>query len=131
MKTKDYLFFLVPISITVVPLNASAQLYRWVDESGRTMMTDTPPPPKVKVEKIGKAKSEEQKATITETSPVVKESKPDQNAQCAQSRRSLQLLESGQPLNFVNDKGERVAVDAPGRAAELARLKEFLKSCPN
>jgi hypothetical protein len=45
---------------------------------------------------------------------------------CARARGSLYALEQQRPVFTIDDKGERVFVDAERRATEIARLTAFI-----
>ncbi len=43
---KLFICFLIPVSIVISSSNASAKVYKWVDEDGQVHFTNTPPPKK-------------------------------------------------------------------------------------
>lgn len=45
---------------------------------------------------------------------------------CASARSNLQTLEQQRPVYRIDDKGERVFLDADQRASEIARLKALI-----
>jgi glutaredoxin len=48
LMTSRTLLFLIPVLATLTANPASAELYKWVDKDGKTIYSDTPPPPDIK-----------------------------------------------------------------------------------
>lgn len=115
-----------------------AQVYRWVDpDTGMTVISNTPPPSTVRPQEIRKAPVVAPAATpeanakiAAETGAAAKapvgEMKPSNPCQTA--RQNLAALESRQPVSAPNAKGEPTLLNDSARAAELARVREFLRS---
>jgi hypothetical protein len=60
-------FFRILVLATLMAGVAHAQMYKWVDENGRTQYTQTPPPPGKKAEVI---QSQKKAPAAAETAPV-------------------------------------------------------------
>lgn len=136
----------------LVSFAAQAQIYQYKDASGRTVLTDQPPPSNIKKETLssrvpaepaaaGKASAEpksmaerdlefkkRQKEAQEASAKAEKEAadKAARQQDCAQAQRQLQMLESGERLATRDDKGERVYIDDKQRAAEIDRAKKFM-----
>ncbi len=50
----------------------------------------------------------------------------EKNENCERARRNLAALESNQPLNTVDEKGERKLMDASQRDQEMERARKFM-----
>lgn len=74
MKMQQILYSLCLLAL-VLPVVASAQIYKWKDKNGVMRYSDMPPPPNVEVETIGKsAKDPYARAKALETQGSVKNS---------------------------------------------------------
>lgn len=129
---------------TLASAAAVAQVYQWKDESGRTVISDSPPPGKYK------AKREQSAAPVAASAPVAVTSaekeiefkkrqqdakeKADREAKekaaadarkqdCAQAQQALRVLESNERVATINEKGEREIYDAQRRKAETDRAR--------
>lgn len=135
---------LVGTLLIVSPL-AHAQLYRWVDDDGRTIVSDTPPPAKYKAQQIRKGTTSasngapnvpaavkgKEKPAAEETTRTVVQAIPPDAATCKHARENLQVLESGAPVTATGPSGERERMDDAARARETARTREVLRNCQN
>ncbi len=128
-----------------------AQPYKWTDENGRTVYSDTPPDPK-QVKKVTQInakpstsssgevttaertkKSDAAKKTSTETAKKADEDTKiaeDKTAACKSARSNLTVLAAGGRIFTTNDKGEREYMSdqaiADGRVKAEA---EVAKAC--
>jgi hypothetical protein len=142
-------------ALAAFPIAASAQVYKWIDDDGRTIVSDTPPPGKTKAQQIRKGtatpdaqdpsataagdkpkadkseKSNKSEKTAAEGSKKILIPAPPDKATCNHARQNLQALESGAQLNTKGPGGERVLMDDSARAQELARVRETLRNCQN
>ena len=153
MSMKNLIRMTLLGSLLAVPIAASAQVYKWIDDDGRTVVSDSPPPGKTKAQQIrkGTATSEPQDPSATPAGEKPKAEKtektdkttadagtkkilvpaPPDKATCNHARQNLQSLESGAQLNTKGPGGERVLMDDNSRAQELARVRETLRNCQN
>lgn len=136
-------------ALAAFPVAASAQVYKWIDDDGRTIVSDTPPPGKTKAQQIRKGtatpdaqdpsataagdkpKAEKSEKAAAEGSKKILIPAPPDKATCNHARQNLQALESGAQLNTKGPGGERVLMDDSARAQELARVRETLRNCQN
>lgn len=126
-------------TLAALPLAASAQVYKWIDDNGRTIVSDTPPPTGLKAEQLrkpigtpaestGEPPGEKQAGAASTANEKDKAPVPDQFS-CAQARVMLQELESGRPLIVNSAQGQPVEMSKEARTGEIARLKDLLKGC--
>ena len=127
---------------------AWSQVYQWKDASGRTIISDTPPPANAKVKRTnadqtgsgsaaasGKSLAEqeiefrkrqlEQQDRATQEARE-KELQENRRRACADVRRQLGSLQSGERISLRDDKGERYFMDDAQRAEEIRRAQSFL-----
>jgi len=133
-----------------------AQLYKWVDSSGRVQYSDRPPPGGSKAEQVSNANVSAigaqgsaggaQRAADLEAdfrkrrAEQAEAAKKQQQAQaehkqkaesCAAARRNLAALQSGQRMVKYNEKGEPSFVDDAGRARELQQAEQQIRTYCN
>jgi hypothetical protein len=127
-----------------------AQVYKWVDENGKAHYSDKPseaqkqkaqtvPTPAAKApaqaanppedwqnrERDFQRRRVEQGMKEVEQAQAIKE-------RCAQSRKALAQLRDDVALYRVNDKGERVYIEAPERKAmEQKARQDMTQHCGN
>lgn len=141
-KTKPLLL----IILACLALPGLAQVYTWKDESGRTIMSDKPPPGKKKIERpsadegaaapapaatakpgidpeIEKRKKEQADKKQAEKAQKDKIAADENKVACEQIQRNIASLESGTRIALVDDKGERYYMDDEKRASEISRYK--------
>lgn len=112
-----HLFMLFFITLSVC---AHAETYRWIDSSGRTMITDTPPPAKAKrIQKIEGGNQEADSANYAtrkarESFPVTLYTSADCTTDCAQARALL------------NDRGVPFKEKMLQSAADSTDLKKLV-----
>ena len=155
---KNTLIFSLGIALTVTLSNATAETYQWKDSTGRTVVSDTPPPGTAKesLRTIGSnapkaaaaaAKPAEAPKTMAEkdldfkkrqqesAEKAGKDAKEAANADakrdnCERARKQLALLESGQRIATTDEKGERRMMEDAEREQEIARAQKFVsESC--
>ena len=123
-------------------ISTHAEVYKWVDENGKTQFSDKPPADKP-AEAIGEALS---KTNIdTDSSRVVRtaasaegEQTPDEaqlEAQqaaerqqrlaprCKQLRKEIAIIESGRAVSFLDENGNEITVRESERPQKLAEWK--------
>lgn len=155
MFRKYFLLFLV-LLLAAVALGAT--VYKWIDEKGVTHYSETPPAAERRARKIevqpassatadegGKVegKSWQQKEQEFQKRQAEREEarKQDEAAEaatrrdaktreerCAAAKQNLDTLRIQRPVYRIDEKGERVYLDDPGRAAEIARMKNEIET---
>ena len=131
-------------------LPASAQIYQWKDQNGKTVISDKPPVGQVTLQKqidsVPPAKTgAKQQPSLAdrelefrkrqkEAQENAEKAKKDEvasaerNESCQNARRQLQALESGERIALRDDKGERYYLDDAQRDQETAKTKRFLEA---
>jgi hypothetical protein len=132
--------------LTLFPLVAFAQMYKWVDENGRTQFSDRPPPPGVKYTVINAPVPEPNKPVATPKSITqqeiefrrrrVKEAEEEKKEQenkkkaellaeeCDRAQQRLRNLNDPAPIFSVNKDGGRDYMSAETREAEKQKAKQ-------
>lgn len=126
---------------------ASAQVYKWVDEKGRTHYGEKPPegvkasemgaptPPSDPTAKPADWKQKELEAKRNRIERDSRESKEaarsqrndaDRSRRCAEARRRLAMLQEQMRLFDRNDKGEKVYLDDKDRPAAMERERQAI-----
>jgi hypothetical protein len=144
----------IAIAIAISPCHA--QTYQWKDSSGRTVISDSPPPGGVKstaktfggvpiassAEKTAEKTAEAPK-TVAErdmdfkkrqqearekTEKTEKEAKAarDRQENCELARRNLAALESGRQMATLDANGNPLMMDANERSAEVERSRAVI-----
>ena len=126
-------------------LAAHGQVYKWVDEQGRTHYSETPPPDKKDAKKVdtgpaataAQAPKEDWKQKEMDSKRRALEKQQAEDAagrkqayeegqrknRCLGAQRDLRILEMAAPIYHINEKGERVYLEDKDRPAELARAR--------
>ncbi len=126
----------------------AAQTYQWKDSSGRTIISDTPPPNSVKDKRsvssapAAPVASSPDKALADQSLEFKKrqqenKEKADKGAKeqaaaaerkenCERSRRQLSVLESGQRMSTTDASGERRYIDDTERQKEIERSRKII-----
>lgn len=146
------------IAFAAASFPACPQTYQWKDAAGRTVISDTPPPPGVKgsraigtnVPTVSTEKVEEKdpKAPKTLADKDMDFKKRQQEAKekadkkakdeaaakekqehCERTRRQMATLESNQRLATTDENGERQYMDAARREQEMERINKALSDC--
>ncbi len=156
---KNHLIFTLGIALTVTALNAGAQTYQWKDSSGRTIISDTPPPgtakegsrtiggkappsttssaakpaeaPKTYAEKDMEFKKRQQEASEkADKEAKEKALAAEKRDNCDRAQKHIALLESGQRSATVDEKGERRIMNESEKEGEIERARRAVKdSC--
>ena len=156
---KNHLIFTLGIALTVTALNAGAQTYQWKDSSGRTVISDTPPPgsakegsrtiggkapasnapsaakpaeaPKTFAEKDMEFKKRQQEASEkADKEAKEKALAAEKRDNCDRAQKQVALLESGQRIATVDEKGERRVMEEAEKAKEMERARRAVSdSC--
>ena len=145
------------LALTVIATPAAAQIYKYKDASGRTVVSDKPPPGK------GPSKPAPLDEPVAETPPSApvaqegklatdpkleakrKELEAKQKAEadekqraydkqmkefCSEAKRHLAALESGQRVARYNQStGEREFLEDDQRNEEIARIRQKTSEC--
>jgi hypothetical protein len=154
MRPKRPLLPLLAALCLCLALPADAQIYKWKDASGKTVISDKPPPgqlPAPQKSDDGAPPAETEPATETPPAPPSladrelefrkRQKEAQENAEkaekeaaaaaekeenCQTARRQLQSLESGERIALRNDKGERYFLDDARRAQETEKARQFI-----
>lgn len=131
--------------LLALPLVAGAELYTWKDKNGRTVMSDKPPMGQVQQKRTIATPSTPDNAPPQKTfaekemdfrkqqQDAQDKAKKEQAAQaqekarkesCESAKRNLAMLQSGQRLAQMDDKGERYFLDDNQRAQETAKAQK-------
>ncbi|MBS1188750.1 MAG: hypothetical protein H6R10_542 [Rhodocyclaceae bacterium] len=154
MRTALYLAFALIAGLQLSA--ASAQVYQWKDSSGRTIISDTPPPantkgsravatspapaaaaegaasaPKTTAEKDMEFKKRQQEARQkAEKDAKEQAAAADRKDNCERARQHLAAMESGERLVTRDEKGERHFLDDGQRQQEMERARKIItESC--
>jgi len=140
--------YALALLVLVLALPAHAQMYKCVDEHGKTRYADQPgagcKPVDIKSSPPlgGEAASRkddfatqdaELKRRLLERDEAAareREQREVAEHRCAGLRRENTVLASGIPIVDVNSKGEKVYMDDVTRERRLAELAAQLRSCP-
>ena len=126
---------------------AAQTMYKWVDESGRTHYTDTPPPdgkgqkidvrappPSAPVapaqtfqEKEQAQRSEKlQKDQATKAADLEEaRAKALKKGRCIEARRQLGVLAVQRPVYTINEKGEKVYMEDKDRQTQIDKWQAY------
>ena len=150
MKTRTGLAIaLCAVSLAALP--ASAALYKWTDENGRTVYGDTPPAG-VKAEKVNAPTSPANPNAVRDMAATDAQIKARQRARaeedakaekaqadakaklerCAQIRGNIETMRSSAQVYKFNEKGEKMYLEAPEREKSIADSENLLRNlnCP-
>ncbi len=129
-------------------LPAHADVYKWTDANGRVVYSSMPPPGDVKVQRVNTpaaASPDAVKQMISQDAELKKrqleraqEAERADKARADAARRAencssargqtTALLNDAMPLYRVNERGERVLMDAAMRKRELDRLDQYVRA---
>lgn len=152
---KRALIYACIIASTATVATVHAQTYQWKDSSGRTIVSDTPPPkaardsrslgtspppsvggnpadaPKTTAEKdLDFKKRQQEGREKTDKDTKEQTAAAEKRDTCERSRRNLSLLESDQAIVAADDKGQRHAIQGPERQQEIERTRRIMEeSC--
>jgi hypothetical protein len=130
---------------------ASAQIYKWKDANGRTVISDKPPPGQLPVPQQNDSDApgdpapaaqsaqpsladrelefrKRQKETRESAEKAERETAAaaEKEENCQNARRRLQMLESGGRIALRDDKGGRYFMDDAQRAQETAKTRQHI-----
>jgi len=136
----------VVVLVAMAALGAHAQVYKWVDEKGRTHYSETPPPDSKSATKVDtgpavapatagkdnwKQKEMDSKRRSIETQQADEAARRRaandeqvQKGRCRSAQRDLQILEMQAPIYHVNERGEKVYLEDRERPAALQRARK-------
>jgi hypothetical protein len=156
---KNLLIFTFGMALTVTAMNASAQTYQWKDSAGHTVISDTPPPgsakegsrtiggktpvtntpgatkpaeaPKTFAEKDMDFKKRQQESAEKSAKDAKDKSlAAEKRDNCDRAQKQVALLESGQRIATLDEKGERRILDEAEQANEMERARRVAnESC--
>ena len=140
-------------AVVLVPLAATAQLYKYVDKDGKTVYSDQPPPnvdskqlnvgtgtsrdtpaagaPKTAMERDKEAQKgrDEDKEKAKKADDLAKQA-AQKDAACQQAKSNYQVYADGGRITKYDDKGERVYLGDDEIIAEQERTKrEMDEAC--
>ncbi len=129
---------------------AAAQIYQWKDASGKTIISDKPPPGhtqqqrKIETNTAAPAGASARKSLAEQDLEFRKRQKDAQDRaakeekeqkaetekkeQCANMRRNLQTLESGVRIARYDDSGERSFLGDEQRQEEIAKTRQSMEA---
>lgn len=157
MKTKHGMTAIcASLLILCAPAGAASKFYKWVDESGVTHYSQSPPPDGTRSEEVrtsSKASSDQEEAldnleskrnaaakarqeaakeqaTKAAAEPTAEE-KEAQKKRCEQHRANLDALKNMPIVRQENpETGEKEVLDEGKRAEMIKQTEEALKGCP-
>ena len=139
--------FTVAVLLTVA--TANAEIYQWKDKNGKTIISDQPPTGNVVEQKNISSDSPASNAATPKSASDrelefrKRQKESQENAEkaqkeqatavekqgnCANARRYLATLESGERVALRDDKGERYFMDDAQREQETAKAKQALQT---
>ncbi|HJW27012.1 MAG TPA: DUF4124 domain-containing protein [Rhodocyclaceae bacterium] len=147
MKTACTLILCLVASLQFSP--ASAQVYQWKDSSGRTVISDSPPPsgakgsrtistapaagsaPKAAAEKDMDFRKRRQDARQkAEDDAKEQTATAERKENCEQAKIELSTLESGERLMVRDEKGDKRFMEDAQRQQEMERTRRIIaESC--
>ncbi len=130
---------------------ADAQIYQWKDDNGKTVISDKPPSGPVKEQRkietestggiatgqktiadrdLDFRKRQKEAQDNAEKAKKQQTAAADKAENCANARRQLTTLESGERISMRDDKGERYYLDDAQRQQEIVRTRQIVaQSC--
>ena len=141
---------LLAISLCIA-LPATAQVYQWKDENGKTVISDKPPVGQVRDQKkIGTSsppsstngqkqpsltdremdfrKRQKEAQESAEKNRKEEASSGEMQENCKNARNQLKSLESGDRISMHDDKGERYYMDDARREQEIEKVRKFVET---
>ena len=140
---------IVLVSFLLLPLGAAAEMYKWIDEKGRTVYSETPPPDgkggKVEVKPatgssssapatdwVKKEQDSRKERILNEQQERQQKSQAEYQAavrknNCLESQRQLNIVQSARPVFQVNEKGEKVYLEDRERQREIDGWKDNVR----
>lgn len=121
-------------------------IYKWTDEQGQPKYSELPPPAGVRYETVRKSGdlvpgvatkdlakeqeelarelAEEEAKTQEQQEQAQKEATDARAKNCEVVRKNVEVLQGDRPVVRTDDKGNKVALDAGQREAELQKAKK-------
>ena len=132
--------------LSATAFSVAAQTYPWKHGSGRTVISDTPPPPGSGASRIRTPDGEHsgdavkalqaKQADQRKRSEEAKENadkeakaealKAENKENCTMARNQLTGLESGQRISGMTASGERYVLDDNDRQKEINRIRKYM-----
>ena len=136
------------LACAVIAAPVHAAVYKWTDANGRVVYSNVPPTGDMKVERVNTSPaanpdaakqmaSQEADLKKRQLDRVQEAEKADKaraetarrDETCGVARGSIKALQNEtQPIDRVNEKGERVRMDAAARARERERLEQIVRT---
>jgi hypothetical protein len=137
------------VALLLATAAAHAEIYQWKDKNGKTIISDKPPTENVTEQKKITSDSatsnaaspkptadrelefrKRQKESQESTEKAQKEQAvaTEKQENCANARRYLATLESGERVALRDDKGERYFLDDAQRAQEMEKAKQAVQT---
>lgn len=131
--------------LLVAALDARAQLYKCVDEQGKTRYTDkpsadcrqtaikaSPPSSRAAPERHEDLGAEERDFQRRQRQQQANQTKEQQALaqRCTRLRQERALLDGGRRIVKIDAKGERIYMDDAVRDQRLAQVESELRGCP-
>jgi hypothetical protein len=133
-------------AVVAAPLHAA--VYKWTDANGRVIYSNVPPSGDVKVERVNTpgpanpdaarqmqsqdAELKKRQLERTQEAEKAEKTRADtarRDESCSTARGNIKALQNEfQPIDRVNEKGERVRMDAAARPKERERLEQYVRT---
>ncbi|MDR3299283.1 MAG: DUF4124 domain-containing protein [Candidatus Accumulibacter sp.] len=147
MRSKRHLSILAA-ALCAIALPVSAAIYQWKDASGKTIISDKPPPtagvplerkidadadtgarqPSLADRDLEFRKRQQEARENAEKTEKDETAAARRNENCLSARRQLQTLESGARVSLRDEKGERYYMDDAQRGQETTKVRQFLEA---
>jgi hypothetical protein len=143
--TMKHLALAVTVAALFTSISANAEIYQWKDENGKTVMSDKPPigttyskrkneaavpaentaPQKTTADReLDFRKRQQESREAADKSLKEQAATADKKENCANARRYLESLESGERIALRDDKGERYFMEDEQRKQEIAKARQ-------
>lgn len=140
------------LTVLLAALPAQAQVYKWKDEKGNTVISDTPQPnsgkpvsrpeaetppppnasqsapPSLADQELESKKRKQEQEEAQKQAAQQQKMAADKQENCNRARARLAALESGQRIRQPQADGTGVYIDDQQRAQEIARTREIAQS---
>ena len=137
------------IAILLAAATANAEIYQWKDKNGKTIISDKPPTENVVEQKkitsdsatsnaaapkstadreMEFRKRQKESQESTEKAQKEQATATEKQENCANARRYLATLESGERVALRDDKGERYFMDDAQRIQETTKAKQAVQT---
>ena len=139
MKVQQILYSLFLVAL-VLPIAASAQIYKWKDKDGVMRYSDMPPPPNVEVETIVKSAKDpyarakasqaaETQGTVknSETGEVAPPDKKDEIVDPSVDPKQTQIQKAEMERQKKLDQEKQAKIDAENCSAARANYQTYLQ----